>query len=178
MAIGSLYKAGILPGSVQVTAPGSALSAWTTAYDDAETVTGQTLNHTAITDSVFHWVEVPSGCTRVLVRAKYAVGATVTTSPIIYVVGGWGPLNENGSAPTDGTFRTMRLDTTDSNGTGITLTLVSSGTGQIVDGTYAYSDPPSLDGYDLKGAKYVGIVVATAANVNSGTVPIEILPLT
>lgn len=177
MAIGSYLGANPSIQSGAATVPCSAKGDWIIANDDAETAQSATdlLRPAAIDDSVFHWVKVGPNATRVLVRARQAVGATVTTSPVVRVIGVYGTTSDGATFADDGTVRFLRLDNADWNATGVTLTLVSSGTGLNRDATYAYTDVSTLDGYDLKGCMYVGIAVETAANVNSGTVPIEVL---
>lgn len=180
MAIGALRRANTVTEAGPIVYPASAKATWITANDDAETAqsAGDLLAPAAIDDSVFHWVKVGPGVTRVLIRARQAIAATVTTSPVVRVYGLWSDDEEvSGAFDTDGTggVRCLRLDNADANASGVTLTLVTSGTGLMQDSAYAYTDVPTLDGYDLKGAPFVGVAVETAANVNSGTVPIEVL---
>lgn len=178
MAIGELKRANT-SNEAQVVYAASAKGSWIIANDDAETAQAATdyLNPSAIDESTFHWVKLGPGVTRAIIRARYAVGATVTTSPIFVPVLAYGTANADGSMPTDGTVRFLRADSADYNADGLTLTLVSSGTGQMVDATYAYSDPVSLTATDLQGADYLGCVVRTAANVDTGAVAIEVLLL-
>lgn len=177
MAIGLARHANTTAPAGPIVYPASAGSTWIIANDDAETAQASTdlLRPAATDDATFHWVKAGPGCTRVLVRARQAVAATVTTSPVVRVMGAFGDPDGDGAFADDGTVRFLRLDNADFNATGVTLTLVSSGTGLNRDTTYAYTDVSTLDGYDLKGSQYVGILVETAANVNSGTVPVEIL---
>lgn len=177
MAIGGFLGANPSVVSGRCVVNASANGDWIVANDDAETAQSATdlLRPAAIDDSVFHWVKVGPNATRVLVRARQAVGATVTTSPVVRIIGAFGSIASDGTFADDGTVRFLRLDSADWNATGVTLTLVSSGTGLNRDTSYAYTDVSTLDGYDMKGANYIGIAVETAANVNSGTVPIEVL---
>ena len=179
MAIGALVKGGANNDYSAVVIPSSLKGVWTTAHDDSETAQSATelLYPASIDDSGFHWIEVPHCASRVLVRAVMTKTATVTTSPVVRVVGAYGTVASDGSFATDGTAQFLRLDNVDANAVGVTLTLVSSGASLLQDATYAYSDPPTLEGYDLRGAKYVGILVETAANLSAGTVPVQVLLL-
>lgn len=181
MAIGG-YVGGNPFSPGQLVNPVSVKGTWVIANDDAEQVNSATelLYPASINDATFHWVKVGPGCGRVLVRARIAVAATVTTDPVVRIIGAYGSLvaGDNSSFATDGTVQFMRLDNVDANAAGLTLDLVSSASGQMQDATYAYSDPlPDLDGIDLKGADYVGVLIETAANVNAGVVAVQLLML-
>lgn len=181
MAIGG-YVGGNPNRDGELVHPVSVKGSWVIANDDAEQVNSaaELLSPGTIDDSTFHWVRVGPGCGRVLVRARVTLAATVTTDPVVRIVGAYGNLDSGNSSsfPTDGTVQFMRLDNVDANAAGLTLDLVSSASGQMQDATYAYSDPmPSLDGIDLKGADYVGVLIETAANVNTGVVAVQILML-
>lgn len=174
MAIGEAVKAGYgKDAGVAVTIPGSLKGNWITANDDARTAQS-TLDVGAITDSTFKWVEVPAGATRFLLRGLTPQGTTATgTSPIVRLIGVYGPLTSN--APADG-VRVMRIDNADADATGITVTLGGDGTGVLSDATWDYGDPTTLDGYDCKGAWYIGVQVITAASITaSAAVPLEVL---
>lgn len=186
MPIGAITQGSSSSGSMQVVTVASARGNWVVINDDAETAQSATdlLRPAAIDDAVYHWCEVRDGATRCLVRARMAVGATVTTSPVVRLVGAYGQITSDGSFPNTSAAAVarnplfLRLDSADWNAAGFTLTLVTSGTGLNRDNDFAYTDiMPDLDGYDLKGANYVGIMVETAANVDTGTVLVEILLL-
>lgn len=166
----------------QIVNTSSVRGEWVIANDDASSVNSaaELLSPGTINDATFHWVKVGPGCTRIIIRARIGVAATVTTKPIVRVVGAYGPINAgDGSAmPTDGTARFLRLDNVDSATAGMTLDIVSSAVGQMQDATYAYCDPmPSLDGIDLKGAHYVGVLIETAGAVSAGAIAVEVLML-
>lgn len=185
MAIGGQTRGGVQSGGMNVMMPASGGGTWVVVNDDAETAQSSTdlLRPAAIDDSTFHWCKVGDGATRCLVRARQAVAATVTTSPVIRVFGAYGTsIAGDGSWPNTsaaavaGDPKFLRLDNVDWNAAGLTLTLVTSGTGLNRDNDYAYTDVmPDLTGIDLKGCQWVGVAVETAANVSAGTVPIEIL---
>ena len=187
MAIGAQKQGSVSSGSMPLRVIASARGNWVTVNDDAETAQSATmlLRPASITDSTFHWMEVRDGATRCLVRARQAVGATVTTSPVIRVIGAYGTsIASDGSWPNTsaaaiaGDPLFLRLDNADWNAAGLTLTLVTSGTGLNRDNDYAYTDVmPDLTGIDMKGCSWVGVMVETAANVSAGTVPIQILLL-
>lgn len=179
MAIGTFVSANPAQSGPNVTVA-SVKGSWITANDDAETAQSATdlLVPAGIDDSVFHWIVVGPGATRALIRARALVGATVTTDPVVRLIGAYGKINADGSFANDGTVKFLRLDNADANAAGLTLDLISSGANTLRDATYQYSDVlPSLDGVDLKGAHYVGVAVETAANVNTGTVQVELLLL-
>lgn len=178
MAIGEPRRGGVAyDGGGQVVYPASLRGLWVTANDDAETAQSETdlLRPAAVDDPTFHWVAVPFGATRVLVRARYDAEATVTASPVVRLVGADEYPLEDGTLADDGTVRFIRLDNRAADAEGVTLTLATSGGGLLRDGTYAYSDPPTLDGYDLLGSRSVGVLVETAADVDTGAVAIELL---
>lgn len=169
MAIG-----GNIGGSVSLIhrangSPGSVRADWDVLYDDATTAStsGDWLNPSAIDNSGAHRVTVPDGATRVLIRARYDVGAdTFTASPVIHITG------------TDSNGVPLRCDDADANAAGITVTCEAStavSNNGVTAGTHlAYSNVTTLDGYDIKGATYLYITVATAANVLDGGVQLEV----
>lgn len=183
MALGT-EKGGNIRHSGPETICAGAGSSWIVANDDASTAqTGKTLTPAAITDSTFHWVK-RGNASKMLMRALLeTTGATVSTSPAVYVMGMWGQLAQPEGdvyGPVAGA-RFMRLDNADSNASAITLTVVQDGTNLIFSSnaggtdTVPASDPNSLTPIELKGCDYVGVVVVTAASVSAGAVPIEIL---
>ena len=180
MAIGVVINGNVGTGGAGAFVPCSARGSWTTVNEDAETAQSATdlLRPAAIDDAVFHWMKVGDGTSRCMVRARQAVAATVTTSPVVRVFAAYGTPDSSGAFADDGTVKFCRLDNVDWNAAGLTLTLVTSGTGLNRDTSYAYTDVmPDLTGLDLKGAWYIGVAVETAANVDTGTVPIEVLLL-
>lgn len=185
MAITSRTQGGVQNGSMPVHVIASARGNWVTVNDDAETAQSATdlLRPAAIDDSVFHWCEVRDGATRCLIRARMAIAATVTTSPVVRVFGAYGTsINGTGAWPDTSAAAVagdpyfLRLDNVDWNAAGLTLTLVTTGTGLNRDNDYAYTDVmPDLTGIDMKGCAWIGVAVETAANVDTGTVPIQLL---
>lgn len=194
MAIGSMVSAGAYKGACAPMVPSSVKGRWIICNDDLEqTVPAAPLNPAGITDASIHWVKVPDWASKVLLSARMTKAATVTTSPVVRLVGAYPSsigatlnqppdpfsfINDNGSFPNDGTIRFMRLDLADSDGTGITLTLTSSGAGMMIDAAStakAYADPPTITPYDLLGAWYVTMIPVTAANVDTGLVTGELM---
>lgn len=161
------------PGSAGASMPGSCQGVWVTANTDARTQIS-TFDPGAITAETFRWVQVPNGTTRLLLRGKTPQGTTATgTSPVVKIIGVFGPLTDG--APADG-VPVMRLDNADANATGITVTLGGDGTTVLSDATWDYGNPTTLDGYDHKGASYVGLLVITAASITAdAAVPLEIM---
>ena len=151
---------------------------WTVVHDDL-TATAETstvlLQPWSSTTSSLHWVRVPDGCTRVMVRArKTNPSGNTATSPIVQIWGADGTPDANGAysgTPGAANFSEFtRLDASAANGTGITLTLTSGGTGMTSDATYAYSNPADLTGIDCKGCHWIAMLTATAASVTSASV--------
>lgn len=186
MAIGGQTRGGVQSGGMNVMMPASGGGTWVVVNDNAETAQSSTdlLRPAAIDDSTFHWCKVGDGATRCLVRARMTADSnTVAQDPIIRVFGAYGTsINGDGSWPdtsaaaTAGDPRFLRLDNVDWNAAGLTIDLVTDGAGMNRDATYAYSDVvPDLTGLDLKGCQWVGVAVQQAADVSTGTVPIEIL---
>ena len=171
MAIGQTRRGGMPESERRGT--GSVKGLWIVANDNAETAqtSGDELDPLAIDDETFHWVQVPEGATRALVRAKIDDEATVSTSPTFFLMGAYGgdPSDSNAKGVTF-----MRLDNADADAEAVTLT-IETGANVVTDGTWDISNPVDLDGYDLKGAWYIGLIVDTAASVSTGTVPIEVM---
>lgn len=145
--------------------PVSTRSEWVKVHDDLEATADSAaeLLRPLSTDSTTAHAFYCPYATRLLLRVKYPVAATVSTNPIVRLYGIWPGPGTAHDAPLadDGTFRVMRLDNVDNNAAGVTIT-ISTGT-DIRDTTYGYSDCPSLDGYDLKGAPMALVLVETAA---------------
>lgn len=167
--VGSMARARELNSS-----PGSVQSDWQVLYDDATTASGA-LDHLVPSlqdDSVAHRITIPDGATRILIRARYDAGADVfTTSPIIRLTG------------TDSDGVPLRIDNVDSNAAGVTVTCEAASavpsTGLTAGTDYTFSNVTTLDGYDLKGCRYLYVTVATAANILDGAVqlPVAIMGL-
>lgn len=189
MAIGNVIPAGC-EGGPTVQAIGAIAGTIVQCLDDA-TVTAATatelLNPGLVTASGFHWIKRSATATRAYFFARYTKSATITTDPVIRVVGvfkmpGFTPTDpeENSQAiSTNGSWKYVRLDTQSAGttptagGTGITLDLVTSGTGMFVDSAStakAYSDESSV--VDLQDCEYFIVLHSTAASVDTGTVPV------
>jgi hypothetical protein len=187
MAIGSLIKSNVRSSGLQNVVVAAPKGQWVTVNDDARTAQGASvlLSPATVTDSVFHWVAVPEGVRKVLVRARMPVGtATVTTSPKVRVWGafktqatsGEVAIGSDGSFVNDGTIQFVRLDNATVSNAGVTLSLATSS--RLVDSTWSYSDVSTLSGYDTQGADYIGVMVDTAAAiVSSAAVEIQVLLL-
>ena len=157
-------------------AVGSVVKVIDDSEQTAATATEQ-LNPGVSAGSYWQWVKKGDRANRIALFARQAVGATLTTSPVLKVYGAYRlspnattPENNAGVLPNDGTWVCRRLDNQDANASGITLALSSSGTGLLQDGTFAYSD--YSDPIDLLDCEYFIVLHSTAANVNSGTVPV------
>jgi hypothetical protein len=102
----------------------------------------------------------------------------VATSPVVFVYAVY-PTVGGPDSVDDGLL--WRVDNADPNGTGLTLTLPASPantnmTEQTIDGTtYRYGSTVSLDGTDLKGARWALVVVSTAASITDGACDVEAL---
>lgn len=190
MAIGSARGGNVKTGSGKVVIPASCKGIWITAHDDLEqTVPATPLNPATITDSTFHWVKVPEGATRCLLRAQATKTNTVTTDPIVRLYGVYPSedavfdkygdiINEDGSFDDDGTILFMRLDLAETAGTGITLDIETNHPNRMFDAhatPKAYSNPPTITPYDLLGAWYIGVVPLTASATSAGVVKAQVL---
>lgn len=158
---------------------------WVQVNDDLETAdTANLLKPWNITRTTFHWAEVPQWATRVLVRARIDLAATTfTTSPVVRMVGAHlrnvdtqtgdnsVKLNQafSGTSTDANSAAFLRLDAAAANAAGVTLSVASAKTTMFIDTAgYIYCDPPDLTGYDVKGSRYVGMMVETAAVVTGG----------
>lgn len=171
--------AGVMDGSPVY--PASVKGEWVQCHADSEQASSLGTAGCAISEGSSSVIplRISGAGTRVLIRARYATGATVTTSPVVkvWVVDSDPTITRNAAGTitsvawaTDGTVQYMRIDNQDNSAAGITVTLDS--TNDQTDATYKYSDPVSLTGLDLQGGSWLLVTVATQANVNSGTVPI------
>lgn len=150
------------------------LSDWGVIYDDATTAcdAGDFTDLAAIDNEQFHWCKVPDKATLCQVRLRTTNDATTYTAlPVIEI---WG-LDSNGVP--------QRIDQDDqSSTTRITLNLDSAQVEGVsinsqgivvedaVDG-YVYGDvsiPSGQQGYDVKGSKWIGTPVRTAAAITDG----------
>lgn len=167
---------------------GSVRGLWQLINTDLETTdTAGLLKPYLITRADFIWLRVPDGATRVLLRGRNdSVATTFTTDPVVRLVGAFPTLpgDAAGKAISDSGFSAtpgdtnhaefLRLDSIDANAAGVTIDFAA--TTNLEDGTYEYTDIPAangeglggMNGFDLKGATYVGLMVETAANVTGG----------
>lgn len=145
---------------------------WQTAHLDLEATanTAAELRRPgSVTSNNVAIVEL-GAATRVLYRVKYDASATVTTSPVIRIIGAWGSISQSaGVLPDDGTVRYAAIATAQ------TITLNAS-TDQR-DATNAYSAFHSAAGTDMLGANYAIALVETAANTSTGAVTLEVLAI-
>lgn len=163
--------------------PASVETNWVVCHDDLEATADAAsvfLKPWNSAKTSFHWVKVPDNCTRVLVRGKVSAAATtIATAPIVMLVGAMGAdpststNNFTGTHPTSAQpqpnfAKYIRLDNVDQDAAGVTLTLNVTTNG-FEDNTYVYGNPYDLDGFDCKGARYVGLMVLTAASVTGGS---------
>lgn len=153
--------------------PTSTKGEWVTCHTNLAATASTAANlstpyNAADTNAV--WIKVPE-CTRVVLRAKCAVGVSaVAASPIVYVYG----VDTKGDVtastiPSDATIGPVGAKTL--TGTAVTLTLAAaSANTNIKDATYLYS--AESDPLDLKGAAYLLVLVQTAASLTSGGTPV------
>lgn len=160
-----------------VSFPSSVASDWTLLHANlaatAETAT-ELLRPTSTTlDSGVRLLKVSGACKGIMLRARYdPTITTVTTAPVIrlYGITGTAPtadgvLSDTGANPPE------RLDALTAAATGLTVTPVALGAGNLRDGTYAYTDVLIVSGspfFDLRGCKWILALTETAANVSGG----------
>lgn len=150
-------------------APGSIESDWIVAHTNATNAqdAGDFTDLSAIDDEEFSWKAPPLGATRVILRARTTDDATTFTQLPVGEL--WG-IDAKG-AP-------LRLDQDDqSSASRITLNLDSDSVkGLDIDGKGAaagddgwiYGDPNGEEGFDIKGCRWIGFPVRTAANITDG----------
>lgn len=168
MAVGNTLNMGF---DIEAGKNGSGFCDWLVCNDDTSTAQSASdlLGPGGIDDSVFHWVKLAPGTTRVYIRCRYDDGTSaVATSPIVRLFGAVS--DPQTVAEASNKFR--RLDNADWNASGVTLTLVANGTGVHHDGTDFYSDEPTLSGYDALGCRYVGVAIETASSITPDTNPV------
>jgi len=166
--------ASIKAGGPDVTFPASIQVNWTQVHTDAEQVNtaGELLNPASVS-SAFVIPGIVTQGTRLRIVARIAYAATVTTSPVVRIFGASEQPNSSGAFPTGTIFH--RIDADAFTDTGTTITLAAAASAQNDGATYAYSSVlPVLSGWDMLGAKAVIVLIETAANVSTGTVPLYI----
>ena len=160
-------------GGSGVTFPSSVTGDWTVAHANLSATAETTAlkNPTGTVSTSARLLAISPNVKGILLRARYATGtSTVTTSPIVRVFAVYGDdVPSTGTLSDTGANPCMRLDTATSTAAGLTITLTTTGTAdKLTDATYRYSDVTSLDGLDLKGAKYLLCLTETAANISGG----------
>jgi len=144
---------------------------WTRIHTDAKqaNTAAELLNPISVS-SAFVVPGIVTQGTRIMIVASIAFAATVTTSPVVRLLGADREPSEAGVFPAGTIFH--RIDADAFTTAGITITLTAGAAAQN-DGTYTYSSvlpATSSIGYQLRGAKAVIALVSTAANVSTGTV--------
>lgn len=153
------------PANVSCSAKGS----WVTVHANAASAQSASDLYTpgAVTSANVVPIRLGKGTTRVLLRCRYANGATVTTSPVVRIIAAYGDGLITTTFPTDGTVRYMIAASAQ------TLTCTSAS--DIRDGTYSYSPPHAAAGTDLLGADYLIVFVETASSITGATQIVEAL---
>ena len=163
----------------------------TLAHGDLKTAQSgaECLYPASITSTNVKWMKIGPNVGSVSFRARYPTGASAApaTKPAIIIVGGW-PFGADpgaielalgqGTAPTDGTFVTERLDAIDSDAAGLELTL--DPTNDHRDGTYKYSDylqffPTSAIYGDTLGCPYLAVLCKVALSGGTGITTCDLL---
>lgn len=190
MAIGTATSLGVAE-RVKVVVPCTVAAGTVVANSDVTALTtfGTVGNYTTITGGGgICWVKVAQGVTRVKLRGRFPVASTVTTKPVVKLIGAAsvGEIALSSNAITSGSASFTRLDNVTSQvAAGLTVNLVAAGTTAgtddvLRDDTYAYSDwlTNPLTGdvwFDLHGCQYVCVPVFTAAVISAGVVGIEMV---
>lgn len=163
MPFASTKNVNIQIGHLQPVVSGSALADWELAHSSLQTVSTDALLNigTSTTYSNVIPIAVPQGCTRMWLRGAVGTAATTfTTDPIVVLVGA----DANGIPE--------RLDSADSNATGVTINFEVS-TAVFTADSKLWTDVLGGDaGYDLKGNRTVYVLVATAAAITDGANPV------
>jgi hypothetical protein len=148
---------------------------WTRIHTDAKQVnTAAELLNPISVSSAFVVPGIVTQGTRLMIVARIPFAATVTTSPVVRILGADKVPNESGVFPAGTIFH--RIDADAFTTTGLTVTLVAGAAAQN-DGTNVYSSvlpATSAIGYQLRGAKAVIVLVSTAAATSTGTVELRV----
>jgi hypothetical protein len=148
--------------SSKMTAPGSFQTDWILAHANSTVAdTGRFLSpgNAALSANVQR-LPVPDGATRIWMRQVFSVAsASFTANAVVVPICG------------DNQGHWWRVDTTDQNGTGVTLTVDSTvgNNMQTSDGLFYLGDLVTLTGNDLLAGSQLRILVATASNLGSAT---------
>jgi hypothetical protein len=163
MGFADTKNVNIQTGHGQLVISGSALADWELAHSSLQTVSTNALLNLGTATAYLNVIPiaVPQGCTRMWLRGAVSTDATtMTTDPIVVIVGA------------DGNGIPERLDSADSNATGVTIDFQVAATTFTAD-SKLWTDVLGGDaGYDLKGNRTVYILVATAAVITDGTDPV------
>lgn len=172
MAFAAWVKGAINTAMLRPVATASVKGKWTVMQTDiTSAAAGFGIN--ALTDADHFWVRVPDGARALIpaVRTSADHSATVT-EPVIRIWGLWGTIAKGSVQPDDGsTIR--RVDAADADAAGITLSLDTNGTTVPNDATYDYKNPPTWDGYDVRGAEWVLVQVITAGDLTATSADIQ-----
>ena len=162
----------IKQGGPDVTFPSNMFGRWIKVHNDAEQVNtaAELLNPGSVSNAYVIPGIVTQG-TRLMIVARTQFAATVTTSPVVRIIGADQIPNASGVFPGGTIFH--RIDADAFATAGITVTLTAGVAGQNDGAVYCYSSvlpATSAIGYQLRGAKAIIVLVSTAANVSTGTV--------
>ena len=166
----------IKQGGPDVTFPSNMFGSWIQVHTDAEQANSaaELLNPISVS-SAFVIPGIVTQGTRLMIRARIAYAATVTTSPVVRILGADQIPNSSGVFPTGTLFH--RIDADSFTATGLTVTLAAAASAENDGSTYAWSSvlpATSAIGYQLRGAKAIIVLVSTAANTSTGTVPLYV----
>ena len=157
---------------------GSSVGSVSVAWSGATTAASNPRTPLALTANIVPLAVGPN-VTRILLRARLTSATTaVATSPVVFVYAVYPTVGGPDSVEAGILWR---VDNTDPNGAGLTLTLPGTPantnmTEQVIDSvTYRYGTTVSLDGTDLKGARWALVVVSTAASITDGACDVEAL---
>lgn len=168
------------PGAHSI-CPGSVLSDWATIHDSlaAMAATGTVLKIVlTVADSNVHIARVPAGCTRVRLRARYAIAVTaLSTQPVIQAYVIYDPSVVMAiplGIPTlvnDGSVRVERIDAITFAAAGTTAQCTPAT--DLLDAAFGYGDPcvnaiTTGTSFDLNGGAWFFALVKTAAVVSGG----------
>lgn len=158
----STVRGGIEAKGTQPVSSGSQQSNWVTLNGDlTQTNATATLYPTISTsESNLVGLPIPPGCTRVLIRARALVAATLPgTSAVVKLYVADDSASSGGVPNTPGV--PTRIDASTADAVGVTVLLANN---SAQDGTYKYGDPTTLTGYDCLGGSYLYGVVTTASS--------------
>ena len=180
MAVGTLRGSTLINTANPVQCGSVQCGLWTTAHDNltataaSAAVLKKPLSNSS---SNTHFVRVPPGATRVMIRAKHQGTSAVVTSPIVSIYGVYGePLS-------DGTFSDSTVAATGYSAhdariiaSAVTLTCATGdlqvGTSPAVTYQFGVSPTNAIDSnpwFDVCGASHVLVLVSTAGSLTDAT---------